>query len=267
MANEEKRVSDLLDDLQRHGRYGFDRVELEKSIAVSSATFGKALLRLAAKHRVRRIRRSFHVILPVEYSAVGMIPTDWFLDDLMRFLGLPYYLGLQSAAALYGAAHQQVQQVQVVISRQERLLQRPGLSIRFFRKLDFTPTPLQSHQGHSGMLPASSPEGTALDLVRYARYIGGMDAVITVLAELAESMSPEKLSAAAAVESEWAHVQRLGWLLDRLKQTSLADALHSTLGARSSLPRAKLDAAGTWGGHPSQNRWRVVENINPQSDL
>jgi hypothetical protein len=73
MPNEEKRVSGLLDDLQRQGRYGFDRVELEKLMAVSSATFGKALLRLAAKNRVRRIRRSFHVILPVEYSAVGMI--------------------------------------------------------------------------------------------------------------------------------------------------------------------------------------------------
>ena len=267
MANEEKRVSGLLDDLQRQGRYGFDRMELEKLMAVSSATFGKALLRLAAKNRVRRIRRSFHVILPVEYSAVGIIPTDWFLDDLMRFLGLPYYLGLQSAAALYGAAHQQVQQVQVVTPRQERLIQRPGLSIRFFRKLDFAHTPLQSHRGHSGMLPASSPEGTALDLVRSARHIGGLDAVITVLAELAESMNPEKLAAAAAVESELAQVQRLGWLLDQLKQTSLADALHSPLGARSALPRTKLDAAGTWGGYPTQNRWRVVENANPQSDL
>ena len=24
---------------------------------------------------------------------------------------------------------------------------------------------------------------------------------------------------------------------------------------------------GTWGGYPTQNRWRVVENANPQSDL
>jgi hypothetical protein len=117
------------------------------------------------------------------------------------------------------------------------------------------------------MLPASSPEGTALDLVRSARHIGGLDAVITVLAELAESMNPEKLAAAAAVESELAQVQRLGWLLDQLKQTSLADALHWPLGARSALPRTKLDAAGTWGGYPTQNRWRVVENANPQSDL
>jgi hypothetical protein len=62
-------------------------------------------------------------------------------------------------------------------------------------------------------------------------------------------------------------LQRLGWLLDQLKQTSLADALHSPLGARSALPRTKLDAAGTWGGYPTQNRWRVVENASPQSDL
>ena len=80
-------------------------------------------------------------------------------------------------------------------------------------------------------------------------------------------LNPEKLAAAAPVESELAQVQRLGWLLDQLKQTSLADALHSPLGARPALPRTKLDAAGTWGGYPTQNRWRVVENASPQSDL
>jgi predicted transcriptional regulator of viral defense system len=85
----------------------------------------------------------------------------------MRSLGTPYYIGLQSAAALYGAAHQQVQQLQIVTPRQERHIDRPGLSIRFFRKQNFDATPLRSHKGHSGMLPVSTPEATAIDLVRY----------------------------------------------------------------------------------------------------
>ena len=263
---DDKRVSEVLDDFQRRGLYGFERSNLEKSLSTSPAAVGKALNRLAAKGRVKRIRRDFHTILPVEYSRQGMIPVDWFLDDLMRSMGLPtYYLGLQSAAALYGAGHQQIQQVQVVIPRQERAIERPGLSVRFFCKQDFDSTPLQSHKGHGGMLPVSTPEATALDLVRYERQIGGLDAVITILAELSESLNPEKLAAAAA-KSELAPIQRLGWLLDELDHSPLADELHATLLTRAPLPRTRLEPSGPLSGDTG-NRWKIIQNATPQSDL
>jgi len=262
-----KRVSDYVDQFQRQGRYAFDRVDLEKAASGSPEAVGQGLIRLARKHRVKRIRKGFYVILPVEYSAVGMIPTDWFIDDLMRYLQMPYYIGLQSAAALHGAGHQQVQQFQIVTVKQERPITLTGLSIRFFCKQDVSSTPQQNIKGHSGMLPVSTPEATALDLVRYSRRIGGLDAVITVLAELAESMNPEKLANAAASEPEMSQVQRLGWLLDHLEQTTLADSLAQSLAIRGAIPRAKLDPEGVWGGFSSQNRWRVVENTQPESDL
>lgn len=267
MASNDKRVSDLLDDYQRQGLYGFERAKLEASLSVSSAAVGKALARLAKKGRVRRLRKGFHAIVPVEYAAQGLPPSDWFLDDLMRSLDLPYYIGLLSAAALHGAAHQQVQQLQVVVPRQERPLELPGISIRFFRKQDFASTPLQSRKGHSGMLPVSTPEATAFDLVRYARYIGGLDAVLTVLSELAETMDPAKLAAASALESETAQIQRLGWLLDRIGQTSLADALHATLPTSKPLSRAALDPGAPRTGPITGNRWRILENAQPETDL
>jgi hypothetical protein len=36
-----------------------------------------------------------------------MLPPYLFIDDLMKSLDKPYYVGLLSAAALYGTAHQQ----------------------------------------------------------------------------------------------------------------------------------------------------------------
>lgn len=265
--NEDNRVSDLLDNFQRRGLYGFDRSKVEQALPASPAAIGKSLERLAAKRRVKRIRKGFHAIVPVEYASQGLPPYDWFIDDLMCSLELPYYIGLLSAAALHGAAHQQVQQLQIIVPRQERPIGLPGLNIRFFRKQDFSSTPLESRKGHSGMLPVSSPEGTALDLVRYARQIGGLDAVLTVLSELVESLQPEKLAAAGSSESEAAQVQRLGWLLDHLGQTTLADALYAALPTSKSLPRAKLDPAASRTGHTSRNRWRIVENTQPEADL
>lgn len=265
--NDDRRVSDLLDDFQRRGLYSFERSKVEPSLSASPAAIGKALSRLAAKGRVKRLRKGFYAIIPVEYVTQGIPPFDWFIDDLMSSMGTSYYIGLLSAAALHGAAHQQVQQLQIVVPRQERPLGIPGLSIRFFRKQNFAATPLQHRKGHSGMLPVSTPEATALDLVRYSRQIGGLDAILTVLSELSESMTAGSLATAAASESEIALVQRLGWLLDHLGQQSLADALHATLPPSKRIPRAALDPGAPRTGTSIENRWRILENTQPEADL
>jgi predicted transcriptional regulator of viral defense system len=117
------------------------------------------------------------------------------------------------------------------------------------------------------MLPVSTPEATALDLVRYARHIGGLDAVLTVLTELAETMDPAKLAAASALESETSQIQRLGWLLDHLGQSSLADAVHAALPSLKPLSRAALDPGAPRTGPITGNRWRIMENAQPETDL
>jgi predicted transcriptional regulator of viral defense system len=265
--NHEKRFSDLLDDFQRRGLYGFERSKVVGALSVSSSAGSKSLSRLADKGRVRRLRKDFHVIVPVEYTRHGLPPSDWFIEDLMRSMHLPYYMGLLSAAAMHGAAHQQVQQLQIIVPKQERPIEVTGLSIRFFKKKDFATTQLVSLKGHSGMLPVSSPEATALDLVRYAHQIGGLDSVITVLSELTESMDSERLVAASKAESEIVYVQRLGWLLDHLGQSALADKMHRAIQNSKPLPRAVLDTTAPRVGSMTGNRWRILENSTPQSDI
>lgn len=260
-------VSDYVDSLQREGRYGFDGSDLPSVLSSSPSAVTKALQRLAKKNRVRKVRKGFHIIIPVEFSSKGTIPPDWFIDDLMRHLECAYYIGLQSAAAYHGAAHQQIQEFQVVTAGQLPPIHLPELTIRFFRKLDFDLTKIQMIKGHGAMLPVSTPEATALDLVRYANRIGGADAVITILQELAESMDPLRIPDIVTMKAERASLQRLGWFLDRINASGLADALHSVLTAKESLSRAKLDPSGAWESSPSKNRWRVVENTRPESDL
>lgn len=262
-----QRASDYVDALQREGRYGFDRRGLETVLSSSPAAVTKALHRLAKKNRIRKVRKGFHIIIPVEFSTKGTIPPDWFIDDLMRHLECAYYVGLQSAAAYHGAAHQQIQEFQVVTARQVLPIKLPELTIRFFQKLDFDSTTMQTIKGHGTLLPVSTPEATALDLVRYANRIGGADTVITILQELVETMSPSRIPDIDASKTERASLQRLGWFLDRINASKLADALHSTLAAKEPLSRTKLDPSGAWESSPRKNRWRVVENTQPESDL
>lgn len=76
-------------------------------------------------------RREFYVVVPPEYRATGSPPASWFIDELMRHLEQPYYVGLLSAAAIHGASHQQPMTFQVVTSRSTREMRTGKVIIRF----------------------------------------------------------------------------------------------------------------------------------------
>lgn len=263
MKPSESNVSEYLDSLQRRGIYSFTRSELAEKLPGSSGALSQALYRQVKKGRVFRIRADFYVIIPVEHATRGMIPVDWFLDALMRRLESPYYIGLLSAAALHGAAHQQPQETQVILPGQEPAIRNERLRIRFFTHTEFHQTPITLIKGYAGNLPVSTPEATALDLVKYASRIGGLDAVGPVLMELAEVIRPAEWSKAVhAVPMSC--VQRLGWLLDHLDFPEAADGLHAVLPEEDRLSRVFLETDGPTTGSSQNNRWRVIENALPE---
>jgi len=249
----------FVDGLQAKGRYTFTREEALGALAVSDAALKLAALRLSAKHRLAMPRRGFFVIVPLEYSAAGAPPASWFLDDLMKFEQAGYYLGLLSAAALHGAAHEQPQEFQIVTDRQRRPATAGRNRLRFFLKGDAARTPTEELRTETGTLRVSTPEATALDLVRYAENLGGLSAVAAVLSELADRLDPNRLAQAAALGVELSVVQRAGYLLDRAdakdKTGPLADWL-ATQHPRRALLRP---GPGPRRGRPDA-RWAILEN-------
>ena len=93
----------FLDDLQAQGRYSFTDAEARDAVTSSPRAAAEALRRLRADGRVATPRKGFDVIVPPEYREAGCPPASWFIDDLMRFTGRPYYVALLSAAAVHGA--------------------------------------------------------------------------------------------------------------------------------------------------------------------
>src|SRR5271157_1810723 len=75
-------LSDFVDHLQSQGRYSFSKADAEVVKGNNSGALRKALWRLESKKRIRRVRRGFHVIVPLEYSRTGIIPAEWFIADL-----------------------------------------------------------------------------------------------------------------------------------------------------------------------------------------
>ena len=145
--------TDLLswvDSRQEQGLYFFTREEAIKTLQFTEEAFKKAAARLTKKSRVLRIRSGFFVVVPLEYRATGILPAEWFIADLMAYLKQPYYVGLLSAAALQGAAHQQPQQFQVVTTVPQREVRKKGLAVRFFFKTNFNATPVTQIKVHNG---------------------------------------------------------------------------------------------------------------------
>jgi predicted transcriptional regulator of viral defense system len=258
-------VKGFVDRLQGRARYTFIRSEAEEALKLGRAALTKGLQRLQRVGRIQMIRRGFFVIVPLEYARGGIVPPDWFIDDLMKFLEQPYYVGVLTAAALHGASHQQPQEYQVVVAKPERVIRTANLNIRFFVKKSMAQEPVERVKAYTGFLAVSTPAVTALDLVRFAPAIGGLDAVLTVLEELVEKIRPEDLLKAAQQESERSQVQRLGWLLERTKRRELAEGLATWLVAQKPA-KTPLDVSAPVAGGRKDPRWQVIVNAEPQSE-
>lgn len=207
-------LEQYIDDLQAKGQYFLLKEEAVSVLGSSKEAFKLAALRLKARQRLNNIRGDFWIIVPHEYSSWGVLPAGWFIDKLMDYLGLPYYVGLLSAAALYGASHQQPQQFQVMVPEPVRPIIKGRVNIKFFKNTLVSKVPIKKMQSETGYMNVSTPEVTAIDLVKYYRKSGHLNNVATVLSELKEKLDINELIKVATPNFyEWPILQRLGYLL------------------------------------------------------
>jgi predicted transcriptional regulator of viral defense system len=259
-------LSAWVDQLQGSGRYSFLRLQAIDATGLSAEAVRKSLQRLAKRKRVAKVKDYFYVIVPIEYVNAGAPPTPWYVADLMQAIGQPYYVGLLSAAALHGASHHQPQEFQIITSGPQRPLHVARQRIRFFEKRSMEETPVTEVKTPTGFIRVSSPEATALDLVRYSKAAGHLGNVATVLGDLAERMKPDVLLNTAEKQDDIPTAQRLGFLLDLIEATALADPLAAYIAKKR--PRAvRLRTDHPVAGASQNKRWRVYVNETVEAEL
>lgn len=252
-------LPEYVDRLQQSGLYTFTRERALSGLSLSPIAVKRAAERLIAQGRLVAPRRGFFVVVPLEYKSAGAPPPPWFIDEMMRFHGQPYYVGLLSAAALHGAAAQQPQEFQVMTNRQLRPAAVGRTRIRFLLKKNVERTPTVSVKTETGSMLVSTPEATAIDLVRYPEHAGGWNNIAEVLADLAERIEPVRLAEAARLEEDLAAAQRIGFLLDHVgarDKTGPLAAWIETERPRVVALRPDRDA----GSAPKDQHWRVSVN-------
>ncbi len=256
------------------GKLVFARDEALAALGIGQGAFLDAAERLQKRRQLFSPRRGFYVVVPPQYLNWGSPPPAWFIDDLMRHEGGPYYVGLLKAAELHGAAHQAVMEFQVVVTKQIPAIQAGRARIAFYFRKDLSTVAarIEERKTDTGKMKLSSPELTILDLLRYPQASGGLDNIATVLEELGPKADPEKLFTLCPA-FERSVVQRTGYLLSKAGLKDHAEKAHTALEQGTAVQWVELDPSLARDPELAPDiverdkHWRLVVRRIPERDL
>ena len=252
------------------GEHAFSLEKIKQVFAhISEAAAKRALARLSKKGKILSIHKGYYLIIDPQHQAKGILPPTLFVNDLMKFLDRPYYVGLLSAAQMHGAAHHAPQEFYVFTNRPAmRPLQKKGVKVNFIGINKIPEDFLEERKTESGYIKISSPVLTAVDLIDFDYVVGRISRVSTVLNELAELLKPEDFNSRLLEIAKVATLQRLGYIFEYIiGQPQLAEALYSLLlGSGKKLQRIKLNSHGKVEGFPVDKKWQVIINATIEID-
>ena len=253
------KAREYIASLASRGQYHFTAEAMQESLNVSHVAAKLALGRLAKQGLVASPARGFYVIVPPEYKRLGCLPADQFIPELMKELKLSYYAGLLTAAQYYGAAHHRPQEFQTFVAKNRRPIVCGAVRVAFIAHKRIADASVRSFNTQRGTLLVSTVETTAFDLVGYARHVGGLDQVATILVELADQLDSDRLLAAArTVPVPW--VQRLGYLLELVDAAEKASSIKQYVHATARDTALLLPAESTRS--LQSKAWRLIINTD-----
>lgn len=257
----------FVDERAARGRVLFSLGDVREATGLAGPAARAQLRRMPQVVRVAPRGDLFLYVAP-EHRATGAPPFAWWLDACFAHWKQPYYVGLLSAAALLGSSQQAAQTVQVVIStaHPRRDLRIGRLRIEFFQRNDVGQVPVFEPSPAHAPLRVSTPGATMLDLVRYARSIGGIARAREVIAGLA--LVTKKASLKEALDQgcgEVSVVQRLGFLLESMGAGDLASVAEIWLRSRRLLPVPLSPGGKPPASGLAAQPWRVIPNDSLES--
>lgn len=251
----------FIDGKLQSGIVSFSMTDLTRSTGLSVIAARNQLLRLG--DQVIRItpRQEFFLIVTAQYRVFGAPPVELWLDDYFAWLQRPYYLALQSAAAVHGSSPQAIQETQVITDMPMRDILLNRIRLHFFMKKSLSRIQVQQMPNAPAPLRVSTPETTAFDLVRYAGSIGGIERIAETIQPMIKQMKPSSLREVLNVEDEIATAQRLGYILSTAGKKSLARVVADWLPHYVKIVPLALGVAAD-RGMPTDKTYGLILNIH-----
>jgi predicted transcriptional regulator of viral defense system len=261
-------LSSLIDATERSGKLNLWTQDIARDLPdISAEALRQALRRQQSKGRIAQASRgSKHwVIIPLQDATAGAPPLEsWLHAYLNKTLGIPYYVGLLSAAETYGASPYATMVTQIVTLKPRRPLRVGRHQLVFLGRKNVELMPARWHETPDGHFKVSTPELTALELVYRQQLVGGASRVLSVLQAMANMLSETALLEALDRMNEVPASQRLGVLLSMAEQPQLASLIQNWLANKRT--RNIPLSSGQAPDEPSQldPRFKILVPLNFQ---
>lgn len=263
---------DYLKELRGRGRRHFTRDEALRDMNLSADALHSAIYRLKKKGEIVTPAKNLYIIVPPEEKIFGCIPAPDLIPILMKYLDLPYYACLLTAAMYHGSAHQAPQVFQVMTNKRLKPLRFGRMRIGFIYKKNMEDLPVMQRASETGYLNLSTPELTTLDMLLYPRKCGGLNHTATVLTELIEAIRPYTLVKLIKKLGGRTLAQRLGYILENIetedekKKAKIIEYLQKYLASTEGFYMPIAPEVPIRKGTTRNSKWQIIENTTVESD-
>jgi predicted transcriptional regulator of viral defense system len=226
-----KFLQNYIRNLLARGKYFFSAQDAISQLKFTPTQFRYQAYRLSQKKMLRRLYHGFFMI-PPEYRQMGSLPPSWIIDSVMKYLHQDYYIGLLSAASMYGATEQQPMSLQVITTRSIKSINLPRGSVDFHVFKECASAQKNTMTVYTGNVFVSSKEQTIVDLIRFYKVSGHLSNVAHVIKSLAETSNLFSLNTVVQNEKTTSVLQRLGYIFDALELTKQASIVERSIKKR-----------------------------------
>ena len=226
--------------------------------------FRSELSKLRKMGRIISPSRGFYAIIPEESSISGRIPMDRYIDNLMTYHMVPYYVGLLSAAAYYGSSPQSPQILQVITNPARRSLKIGRSKIVYYRKKNVESAEKVLRNTPTGYINLSTAETTFFDLIMFYKRVGGLDHVYQVSSEMVGLFTANGLLKSAK-NFPLPIVQRGGYILERMGFSQGLKSLKLHI-IRENAITTNLNPSSAKADLSINDPWRLVINDDIETE-
>jgi predicted transcriptional regulator of viral defense system len=261
-------IANYIKQLLSYEEYSFSLGEISESIHKNDTAISRELSRLIAKNEIVNLRKGFYLIITPRYSSAQKLPIQLYCEKLFKYLDRNYYLAHYTAAKFHGASHQQVQRDYLIIEKPKLndIVNSP-IDIRFFTTSNWPDRNIQVKKSDAGIFKVSSPALTIIDLIHHQNKLGGINRMLSVIAELAEELNESDIIDLISWYPYKSSLQRFGFLLGEIGDyAEFQELIFLSLREADFFPILLCPKLGKKAGSVD-NRWKVSVNIKLGSDI
>ena len=260
------KTADLVSWLLSNGITTVTSEEISVLLGIPENHIRQRLAPLAKRNEIISPYRGFWIPIPYEYRQWGAPEAIYYIDQMMRFLCVDYYVGWMSAAAILGAGHHASQVFQVATAKLVRNRAIGRSDFRFYQRSNVGFLPSFRHQTQTGAANVSTRAATMLSAANDLNIVSGLNNAANTIIELSET-EEYFIGDVAACSALFpiSALRRIGWILENFTDTLGLDQL-ADISQESKVKQSKLSTYKPYSDRINK-KWSLDINERIEPDV